>query len=64
MTSKVLYELLIKSYERFMYFRQTWKFMISKNTNVNKRKSKHEELNFSFKIDQSYEQFKFENVKF
>ena len=48
MTSKALYELLIRSYARFMYFRQTWKFTISKNTNVNNRKSKHyEELNFS-----------------
>ena len=50
MTSKAVYELLIKSYERFMYFRQTWKFTISKNTNVNNRKSKHyEELNFGRK---------------
>ena len=31
-TLKVLYELLIRSYERFMYFRQTWKFTIFKNT--------------------------------
>ena len=35
MTSKVVYELLIRSYERFMYFSQTWNLTISKNTNVN-----------------------------
>ena len=40
MTSKVLYELLIRSYERFKYFSQTWNLTISKNTNVY-GKSKH-----------------------
>ena len=48
MTSKVVHELLIKSYERFMYFSQIWNLTIAKNTNVNQRKSKnHEEYNFS-----------------
>ena len=45
MTSKVVYELLIRSYERFMYFSQ---ITVAKNTIVNQRKSKnHEELNFN-----------------
>jgi len=48
-TSNVLYELLITSYERFKYFSQTWNLTISKNTNVNKRKSKLEKLNFARK---------------
>ena len=48
MTSKVLYELLIRSYERFKYFSQTLNLTIAKNTNVTQRKSKHhEKLNFS-----------------
>ena len=56
MTSKVLYELLIRSYERFKYFSQTWNLTIAKNTNVNQRKSKnHEELNFNREKVQKYE---------
>ena len=48
MISKVLYELLLRSYERFKYFSQTLNFTISKNTNVNHRKPEHyEKLNFS-----------------
>ena len=48
MTSKVLYELLIRSYERFKYFSQTWNLTIAKNTSVNQRKSKHHrKLNFN-----------------
>ena len=47
MTSKVVYEHLIRSYERFTYFSQTWNLTIAKNTNVNQGKSKnHAELNF------------------
>ena len=47
MQSKFLYELLIRSYERFKYFSQTWISTIAKNTNVNHRISKHhEKLNF------------------
>ena len=50
MTSKVLYELLIRSYERFKDFSQTWNLTISKNTSVNNGKSKHyEKLNFNRK---------------
>ena len=58
--SKVLYELLIRSYEWFKYFSQTWNLTISKNTYVNKRKSKHyEKLNYCRKkID-----FRFKNIK-
>ena len=48
MTSNVLHELLIRSYERFNYFSQTWNLTIAKNTKENQRKSKnHEELNFN-----------------
>ena len=55
MTSKVLYELLIRSYEQFKYFSQTWNFTISKNTNVNHRKSEHyEKLNFNRKKIQKW----------
>ena len=43
MDSKVLYELLIRSYERFKYFSEAWNWMIAKNTGVNQRKSKHHE---------------------
>ena len=49
MTSKVLYELLIRSYERFKYFSQTWNFTISKSTSVNQRKREHHgKIIFSF----------------
>ena len=41
MTSKVLYELLIRSFERFKYFSQTSNLTIAKNTNLDQRKSKH-----------------------
>ena len=41
MTSNVLYEVLIRSYERFKYFSQTLNLTMAKNTNVNKQKSKH-----------------------
>ena len=37
MTSKVLCELLIRSYERFKYFSRTWNLTISKSTSVNQR---------------------------
>ena len=50
MTSKVLYEVLKKSYERFKDFSQTSNLTISKNTNVNNGKSSnYEKLNFSRK---------------
>ena len=46
MPSKVLYELLIRNYERFKYFSEAWNLMIAKNTSVKKQKSKpHEKLN-------------------
>ena len=49
MNSKILYELLVRSYKRLEYFLQTWNFMIAKNINVNQQKSKrHEKFNFSF----------------
>ena len=39
---------LIRFNERFAYFSQTWNLTISKNTNVNQRKSNHyEKFNFS-----------------
>ena len=39
-----------------MYFSQTWNLTITKNTNVNQRKSKnHEELNFGREKDRKYE---------
>ena len=48
MTSKVLYELLIRSYERFKYFSRTWNLTISKSTSVNQRKCEHHgKINFS-----------------
>ena len=50
MTSKVLYELLIRSYERFKYFWQTWNLTISKSTSVNQWKCEHNgKINFSSK---------------
>ena len=56
MVSKRLYLHYVRSYERFMYFSQTWNLTIAKNTNVNQRKSKnHEELNFSREKVQKYE---------
>ena len=56
MVSKRLYLHYLRSYERFMYFSQTWNLTIAKNTNVNQRKSKnHEELNFSREKVQKYE---------
>ena len=55
MTSEVLYELLIRIYERFKYFLQTWNLTISKNTNVNNRISKHyEKINHNFKKVQNW----------
>ena len=47
MTSKILYELWIKSYEQFKYFSQTWNLTISKNTSVNHRTLKHYEKSIS-----------------
>ena len=48
MTSKFLYEIIIRSYERFTYFSQTWNLKIFKNTDVDQQKSKHyEKLNFN-----------------
>ena len=48
--SKVVKELLIRNYVRFIYFSPTWNLMIAKNTIVNQQKSKqHEKLNFSRK---------------
>ena len=48
MTSKVLYELLIRSYERFKYFSRTWNLTISKSTSVNQRKCGHHgKINFN-----------------
>ena len=47
-TSKVLYELLLRSYEQFKLFSQTWNLNIDKNTNENSEKTKyHEKMNFS-----------------
>ena len=54
MTSKVLYGLLIRSYEQFKYFSQTWNLTIAKNTNVNQLKSLYFEEN---KIE-NFPQFK------
>ena len=42
-TSKVLYELLIRSYERFKDFAQTYNLTISKNASANHGKSEHHE---------------------
>ena len=48
MTSKVLYELLIKSYERFKYFSRTLNLSIFKSTSLNQRNCEHhEKINFS-----------------
>ena len=47
MTSKVLYELLTRSYEQFKYFLQTWNLTISKTTKVNNRKSEHHKKKIS-----------------
>ena len=48
MTSKVLYELLIRSYERFKYFSRTWNLTISKSTSVNQQKCGHHgKINFN-----------------
>ena len=41
MTSKVLYELLIRSYARFKYFSRTWNLTIFKSKSVNQRKCEH-----------------------
>ena len=56
MIPKVLYQILIRSYEQFMYFSQTWNLTTAKKTNVNQRKSKnHEEFNFDREKVQKYE---------
>ena len=48
MTSKVLYELLIRSYEQFKVVSLTSNLAIDKNTHVNNRKNKnHGKLNFN-----------------
>ena len=45
MTSKVVKELLKRSYEWLKYFSQTWNLTIAKNTNGESKN--HKELNFS-----------------
>ena len=44
MTSNVLYEPLIRSYEQFKYFTQTWNTTTSKKINVYHPQSKHYEF--------------------
>ena len=39
MTSKVLYELLLTSYEQFLIFSQTWNLTLHKNTNKDQPKT-------------------------
>ena len=41
LTSKFLYELLIRSYARFKYFSRTWNLTIFKSKSVNQRKCEH-----------------------
>ena len=49
MTSKVLYELLIRSYGKIEFFSQTWNLTTDKNTYVNRGKTKdHEKFNFGY----------------
>ena len=60
MYSKVLYELLLKSYNQFLSVSETWKFTLHKNGNEDLLKSNHprkfnqsrrDKKNITFKTD-------------
>ena len=59
LTSKVVKELLIRSYDRFMHFSPTWDLTITKNTSVNQQKFKqHEKMNFNREKNQKIKHLK------
>ena len=59
MISKVLYKLLIKSYERFGFFSRDLNLTIAKNINVNHQISKHQEKTNSWR--KTTKQFNIQN---